>query len=64
MIIFKVGDILVVLDPESEPDLAGFKNKGLCQEHADEDLKRSAGHFIIDEFLRLYTSGHINMTYR
>lgn len=52
----------MVLDPEDELDLASFKNKGLCQEHADEDFKRSAGHFIIDEFLRLYTSGHIIMT--
>lgn len=53
MIDYQVGDVLVVLDPESELDLASFKNKGLCQEHADEDLKRSAGHFIINEFLRI-----------
>lgn len=54
----------MVLDPESELDLASFKNKGLCQEHVSEDLKRSAGHFIIKEFLRLCISGHINMTDR
>ena len=41
----------MVLDPEDEPDLAGFKNKGLCREHVSEDLKRSAGHFIINKFL-------------
>ena len=42
----------MVKDPEGEPDLAGFKNKGMCQEHAGETFKRSAGHFTINEFLR------------
>ena len=42
----------MVKDPEGEPDLAGFKNKGMCQEHADETFKRSTGHFTINEFLR------------
>lgn len=42
----------MVKDPEGEPDLAGFKNKRMCQEHADETFKRSTGHFTINEFLR------------
>ena len=42
----------MVKDPEDEPDLAGFKNKGMCHEHADETFKRSTGHFTINEFLR------------
>ena len=42
----------MVKDPEGEPDLAGFKNKGMCHEHADETFKRSTGHFTINEFLR------------